>query len=264
MNANVPLPSSDDSTARLTHSCDKHAVTNSLLMAELMSVAPVSGNSVKREGDEQNNNKKRRVGESRNEEVSQALQGLSCLSEHGKWKFRSCRMPGNDFLNPVSATPCGKKDAKVQLLRPSKEVPWPFTLDVVSSPVNSSSDQDGRLHGKCVDDGDAHASFHSSGAGDFISAVAEKEVRMCFDRSWLYGSSPSTADDGKVPSNSATATGPFPTTLSTVDLRHVMQFQRLLEFHGGRLLSLNGCPSHKLDPIRSIARNALRLIVRFR
>ncbi|EKF39123.1 hypothetical protein MOQ_000655 [Trypanosoma cruzi marinkellei] len=169
-------------------------------------------------------------------EQKQACAGAEPLPEEQEnqggltWHFRCCGGELGAEFNAVDALPCGETDAKVQLLRPSIHVPWPFVLDVVAA-------------GKKNKQNAMTISPSSLGALDtFTRPLASAAVRMRYNPAWMTG-------DGRI---------------TPLDAQHTTQLQRLLTLRNGRLLMMNGCPAEKLKSVMRIAEKSVRLVVRFR
>ncbi|CBH12716.1 hypothetical protein, conserved [Trypanosoma brucei gambiense DAL972] len=174
------------------------------------------------------------------------------------WKFRCCRMQRDNVLDALEAIPCAEKDAKVQLLRSSTDIPWPFTLDAIPADGGRSNLDCGG--GNC---GSSNSSTLLQATGGFTSTVTDMTVRMKFNESWFppterMHTSACTAHDG---GGTTTTHG---TGFTPMDFQHASQLQRVLAFNDGRFLFMNGCPASKVKPLNRLARESLKLVVRFR
>ncbi|ESS69360.1 hypothetical protein TCDM_01861 [Trypanosoma cruzi Dm28c] len=146
------------------------------------------------------------------------------------WHFRCCGGELGAEFNAVDALPCGETDAKVQLLRPSIRVPWPFVLEVVAAGKNKKKDA-------------MTISLSRLGTLEtFTRPLPSAAMRMRYNPAWMTG-------DEKI---------------TPLDAQHTTQLQRLLRLRSDRLLMMNGCPAEKLKSVMRIAERSVRLVVRFR
>ncbi|RNF02774.1 hypothetical protein TraAM80_06225 [Trypanosoma rangeli] len=161
----------------------------------------------------------------REELSTQALEQQTDLT----WHFRCCGEKLGVTFNAINAPPCGETDVKVQLLRPSIHVPWPFLLEVASA--------DMRLH-----DGVTTTPLRPSASETSAASLTTATVRMRYNSVWSTAAS----------------------MLTPLDTQHAACLQRLLAHRHNRLLTLNGCPAEKLKSVMRIAAQSVRLVVRFR
>ncbi|ESL09474.1 hypothetical protein TRSC58_02803 [Trypanosoma rangeli SC58] len=145
------------------------------------------------------------------------------------WHFRCCGEKLRAEFNAVDVPPCGETDVKVQLLRPSTRVPWPFLLEVALADTN--------LH-----DGVTTTPLRLSASEAFVPSLTTATVRMRYNSAWSTAAS----------------------MLTALDTQHATCLQRLLAHRHNRLLTLNGCPAEKLKSVVRIAAQSVRLVVRFR
>ncbi|KEG08031.1 hypothetical protein DQ04_08181010 [Trypanosoma grayi] len=148
------------------------------------------------------------------------------------WHFRCCSAPSVKQLDAVTAVPCSEDDAKVQVLRPSRLVPWPFTLEFDEADTNSSGES--RKNNDC-------APSQLNSQREPYTLLRPAALRMCYDSKWA-----------------ATA------GVTERDAQHAAQLQRLLTRRSGQLLLVNGCPCERLKSVMRMTQRDVRLVLRFR
>ncbi|ORC85299.1 uncharacterized protein TM35_000361590 [Trypanosoma theileri] len=173
------------------------------------------------------------------------------------WHFRCCTSPTGASFNATTAIPCGTGERKVELLRPSRYVPWPFTLEAIVKNENKNVSEFNHNHNDNNDE--ANKNNKNTNSEKWMSVNLDKvPEKFTYPATgltvWMRYHNPTWM----------TSTASSSSSFTSLDLQHTSQLQRLLEGSGGRLMSMNGCPAEKISSLMRIVRRGVRLVVRFR